>query len=113
MGIIEKLELHQFMCHKYLEFTFGPQINFIIGKSAHLRRLIHTYSHYIGHNGSMCASYAKSADLLTGTARWEERCTFCFDRSSRRQGQCDGTRFWPEVLYSRGSSVSIYAKGLI
>lgn len=33
MGIIEKLELHQFMCHKYLEFTFGPQINFIIGKS--------------------------------------------------------------------------------
>ena len=31
MGIIEKLELHQFMCHKYLEFTFGPQINFIIG----------------------------------------------------------------------------------
>ncbi|EKM51961.1 uncharacterized protein PHACADRAFT_102496 [Phanerochaete carnosa HHB-10118-sp] len=33
MGIIEKLELHQFMCHKYLEFTFGPQINFIIGRS--------------------------------------------------------------------------------
>lgn len=33
MGIIEKLELHQFMCHKYLEFTFGPQINFIIGTS--------------------------------------------------------------------------------
>ena len=31
MGIIEKLELHQFMCHKYLEFNFGPQINFIIG----------------------------------------------------------------------------------
>ena len=32
MGIIEKLELHQFMCHKYLEFNFGPQINFIIGE---------------------------------------------------------------------------------
>ncbi|TCD69031.1 Structural maintenance of chromosomes protein 6 [Steccherinum ochraceum] len=31
MGIIEKLEMHQFMCHKYLTFTFGPQINFIIG----------------------------------------------------------------------------------
>lgn len=34
MGIIEKLELHQFMCHKRLEFTFGPQINFIIGMLA-------------------------------------------------------------------------------
>ncbi|KAI0789611.1 P-loop containing nucleoside triphosphate hydrolase protein [Abortiporus biennis] len=31
MGIIEKLEMHQFMCHKYLTFSFGPQINFIIG----------------------------------------------------------------------------------
>lgn len=30
-GIIEKLELFSFMCHKYLVFTFGPQINFIIG----------------------------------------------------------------------------------
>ncbi|KAI0338901.1 P-loop containing nucleoside triphosphate hydrolase protein [Trametopsis cervina] len=31
MGIIEKLELVNFMCHTYLTFTFGPQINFIIG----------------------------------------------------------------------------------
>ncbi|KAI0916775.1 hypothetical protein AcW1_007861 [Taiwanofungus camphoratus] len=31
MGIIEHLEMHQFMCHKYLTFSFGPQINFIIG----------------------------------------------------------------------------------
>lgn len=30
-GIIENLEMHQFMCHKYLTFNFGPQINFIIG----------------------------------------------------------------------------------
>ncbi|KJA20562.1 hypothetical protein HYPSUDRAFT_142094 [Hypholoma sublateritium FD-334 SS-4] len=30
-GIIEYIEMHQFMCHKYLKFTFGPQINFIIG----------------------------------------------------------------------------------
>ncbi|KAF9804066.1 hypothetical protein IEO21_09462 [Rhodonia placenta] len=35
MGIIESIEMHQFMCHKYLTFTFGPQINFIIG--AHSR----------------------------------------------------------------------------
>ncbi|KAF8625965.1 hypothetical protein AX17_006690 [Amanita inopinata Kibby_2008] len=34
-GIIESIEMHQFMCHKYLTFQFGPQINFIIGgKSA-------------------------------------------------------------------------------
>ncbi|EPQ51080.1 P-loop containing nucleoside triphosphate hydrolase protein [Gloeophyllum trabeum ATCC 11539] len=31
MGIIESLEMHQFMCHKYLTFSFGPQVNFIIG----------------------------------------------------------------------------------
>ncbi|KAI0061628.1 P-loop containing nucleoside triphosphate hydrolase protein [Artomyces pyxidatus] len=30
-GIIEAVEMHQFMCHKYLTFKFGPQINFIIG----------------------------------------------------------------------------------
>lgn len=30
-GIIESIEMHQFMCHKYLTFDFGPQINFIIG----------------------------------------------------------------------------------
>ncbi|PIL22905.1 hypothetical protein GSI_15601 [Ganoderma sinense ZZ0214-1] len=31
MGIIESLEMTQFMCHKYLTFSLGPQINFIIG----------------------------------------------------------------------------------
>ncbi|KAJ4001639.1 P-loop containing nucleoside triphosphate hydrolase protein [Lentinula boryana] len=30
-GIIENIEMHQFMCHRYLSFQFGPQINFIIG----------------------------------------------------------------------------------
>ncbi|EGN98432.1 hypothetical protein SERLA73DRAFT_109919 [Serpula lacrymans var. lacrymans S7.3] len=30
-GIIEHIEMHQFMCHRFLSFTFGPQINFIIG----------------------------------------------------------------------------------
>ncbi|KAG7439836.1 P-loop containing nucleoside triphosphate hydrolase protein [Guyanagaster necrorhizus] len=29
-GIIEYIEMHQFMCHRYLSFAFGPQINFII-----------------------------------------------------------------------------------
>jgi len=30
-GIIQSLEMHQFMCHPRLSFQFGPQINFIIG----------------------------------------------------------------------------------
>ncbi|KAG1745864.1 P-loop containing nucleoside triphosphate hydrolase protein [Suillus paluster] len=30
-GIIESIEMHHFMCHTRLTFTFGPQINFIIG----------------------------------------------------------------------------------
>ncbi|KZP31527.1 P-loop containing nucleoside triphosphate hydrolase protein [Athelia psychrophila] len=30
-GIIEHVEMIDFMCHKFLTFTFGPQINFIIG----------------------------------------------------------------------------------
>ena len=33
MGIIESLEMTQFMCHKYLTFSLGPQINCIIGAS--------------------------------------------------------------------------------
>ncbi|KAG6377141.1 P-loop containing nucleoside triphosphate hydrolase protein [Boletus reticuloceps] len=34
-GIIEFIEIKQFMCHPHLTFTFGPQVNFIIGgKSA-------------------------------------------------------------------------------
>lgn len=31
-GIIESIEMHQFMCHRFLSFQFGPQINFIIGE---------------------------------------------------------------------------------
>lgn len=38
-GIIEYIEMHQFMCHKFLTFTFGPQINFIIGMSTSSRYL--------------------------------------------------------------------------
>ncbi|KAJ2932349.1 hypothetical protein H1R20_g4748, partial [Candolleomyces eurysporus] len=30
-GIIERIEMTDFMCHKSLKFEFGPQINFIIG----------------------------------------------------------------------------------
>jgi hypothetical protein len=32
MGIIERVEMLDFMCHAYLKFNFGPQINFIIGE---------------------------------------------------------------------------------
>ncbi|KAF8727723.1 hypothetical protein AX14_007074 [Amanita brunnescens Koide BX004] len=30
-GILESIEMNHFMCHKWLKFNFGPQINFIIG----------------------------------------------------------------------------------
>ncbi|KAL6302861.1 P-loop containing nucleoside triphosphate hydrolase protein [Sparassis latifolia] len=44
MGIIESIEMPQFMCHKFLTFPFKPQINFIIshngsGKSTVLSAL--------------------------------------------------------------------------
>ncbi|KAF9038264.1 P-loop containing nucleoside triphosphate hydrolase protein [Hymenopellis radicata] len=32
-GIIEQVEMHQFMCHKYLTFKMGPDVNFIIGRN--------------------------------------------------------------------------------
>lgn len=31
VGIIEKIELENFMCHKRLEISFGTNINFIVG----------------------------------------------------------------------------------
>jgi hypothetical protein len=40
-GIIEYVEMTQFMCHKFLRFTFGPQINFIIGTLFVLEYLYH------------------------------------------------------------------------
>ncbi|VDB98254.1 unnamed protein product [Peniophora sp. CBMAI 1063] len=30
-GVIDKVEMYQFMCHQHLTFNFGPRINFIIG----------------------------------------------------------------------------------
>ena len=42
MGIIESLEMTQFMCHKYLTFSLGPQINFIIGM--HTEQSLHTFT---------------------------------------------------------------------
>ncbi|KAF9906997.1 Structural maintenance of chromosomes protein 6 [Linnemannia zychae] len=31
MGVIEVIEMHDFMCHRHLKVPFGPKINFIIG----------------------------------------------------------------------------------
>jgi structural maintenance of chromosomes protein 6 len=31
-GVIEGIEVTDFMCHNHLRFEFGPQINFIIGE---------------------------------------------------------------------------------
>ena len=32
-GIIERLEVKNFMCHRFLELELHPQVNFIIGKN--------------------------------------------------------------------------------
>lgn len=53
-GVIEKIVLSNFMCHKYLEVRFGPKLNFIIG-----------------HNGS-------ESHLLLAKCNWSPRikCNF-------------------------------------
>ena len=50
MGIIESVDMIDFMCHKYLTFNFGPQVNFIIGESFLL--LLYRRLRVSGHNGS-------------------------------------------------------------
>lgn len=52
MGIIEHIEMTQFMCHKFLTFSLGPQINFIIGKSLYLVAAAVSDYTLPGHNGS-------------------------------------------------------------
>ncbi|CAH1773617.1 unnamed protein product [Owenia fusiformis] len=32
-GIVENISLKNFMCHTKLDFTFGPQVNFVIGRN--------------------------------------------------------------------------------
>jgi hypothetical protein len=32
-GVMEHVELHNFMCHELLSFDLGPQINFVIGNN--------------------------------------------------------------------------------
>ncbi|KAI0300233.1 P-loop containing nucleoside triphosphate hydrolase protein [Russula brevipes] len=52
-GIIEAIEMHHFMCHKFLTFKFGPQINFIIGAYHDLFfGIIRVDNARLGHNGS-------------------------------------------------------------
>jgi len=56
-GIIERVELFQFMCHQRLTFSFGPQINFIIGNSPLLFTGPFFSDRVPGHNGSKCFSF--------------------------------------------------------
>lgn len=36
VGIVEKIEVINFMCHKHLEISFCPHINFIVGRNGSL-----------------------------------------------------------------------------
>jgi hypothetical protein len=48
MGIIERVEMIDFMCHTFLKFNFGPQINFIIGVYSYSARtgMLNVVSNY-------------------------------------------------------------------
>lgn len=53
MGVIEMIEMHDFMCHRHLKVPFGPKINFIIG-----------------HNGSKWHAYRGNMLLLLWHMDW-------------------------------------------
>jgi hypothetical protein len=38
VGVIEKIKLENFMCHRHLELKLGPNINFIIGQNGSTSR---------------------------------------------------------------------------
>jgi len=65
-GIIEAIEMHQFMCHKFLTFSFGPQINFIIGAHPnHLHEFAYLPTWIQGTMGVCCTtSLSHAAHLL-------------------------------------------------
>ena len=42
VGVIEKVTLQNFMCHKFLEIGFGSNVNFIIGKNGSMSSLHNT-----------------------------------------------------------------------
>lgn len=52
VGIIEKIELENFMCHKRLEINFGPNINFIVGVNGSML-------FYLFYSKIYCSTYYK------------------------------------------------------
>jgi len=46
------------MCHKYLTFDFGDQLNFIVGERYH-QYLFFMLTYFTGHNGSKFGYLAK------------------------------------------------------
>jgi len=75
-GIIESIQMCQFMCHKFLTFEFGEQLNFIIGMlhvlSMHKDHDVNIWLRS-GHNGSsyinfieFTSSYVLADPSITG-----------------------------------------------
>jgi hypothetical protein len=95
-GIIESISMVQFMCHKYLSFNFGPQINFIIGKFHKNVVLITTDARTLGHNGSKLSVVLSLVyHFIQGHClRWQ-KCSFISHyRRPRRQDHVHRPWYW-------------------
>jgi hypothetical protein len=79
MGVIELIEMFDFMCHRHLKVPFGPKINFIIG---------HNGSAFLYEYGSSSGNCDYFTSLLTiiFTHRWKECHLDCHHGVFGRKG---------------------------
>lgn len=108
MGIIERVEMIDFMCHGFLKFNFGPQINFIIGECStrparrNAERGFQTSQVITAVSGQPHNHHP----LSRISPRRQECCVDCDNRRSGRQSHCHWPRNWPEEFYQRRQTVS-------
>jgi structural maintenance of chromosomes protein 6 len=95
-GIIESITMVQFMCHRYLSFQFGPQINFIIGKSFQQLFSIPADARNSGHNGSEFSVVLSLTHhfIHEQCLRWQKCCIISNYRRAWWQNYVHRSRFW-------------------
>ena len=108
MGIIESLEMHQFMCHKYLTFSLGPQINFIIGElhSSQGNVVLANILALFQVTTEVSAERQVESSSLTIFDRRQECSSLRAHSGTRWQGDFDRARYRSQVVHSRGTIVS-------